>query len=136
MVARSQACWVAFGDDAGVAAGLSQRLFEATGEVMFCGDAIADPLTGIHAALAAWAGYLRGGGELLSLSLRDVTAHCAEFGSAGGPDFYRERYRAWNQVLGKSGVQAAAPRIRVATAEARPLGIDTQRVLTEFGISC
>jgi hypothetical protein len=68
--------WVAFGDDAAVAAGLSQRVFESCGEMLFCGDAVADPLTGLHAALAAWHGWKSGGGMLLDISMRDVVAHC------------------------------------------------------------
>lgn len=72
--------WVAFGDDAAVAAGLSQRVFESCGEMLFCGDAVADPLTGLHAALAAWHGWQSGGGSLLDISMRDVVANCLAFG--------------------------------------------------------
>lgn len=71
--------WVAFGDDAAVAAGLSQRVFEQCGEMLFCGDAVADPLTGLHAALAAWHGWSSGGGQLLDISMRDVVVNCLEF---------------------------------------------------------
>lgn len=131
-----QANWIAFGDDAGVAAGLSQLLFDATGETLFCGDAIADPLTGMHAALAAWTGYLRGGGELISLSLRDVVAHCIRVGCEFDARSVRERYRDWMAVLKKSGVQAAAPITRVPSTAAHALGADTQAVLAEFGIAC
>ena len=45
--------WIGFGDDCGVAGGLSRALFDATGKIGFVGDAMADPLTGIFAALAA-----------------------------------------------------------------------------------
>ncbi len=74
-----QANWVAYGDDAGVAAGLSDLLHRATGRWMFCGDAIADPLTGMHAALAALATWRSGGGALLSLSLVGTVRHCIRF---------------------------------------------------------
>jgi len=131
-----QANWIAFGDDAGVAAGLSQALVDATGEALFCGDAIADPLTGMHAALAAWATYLRGGGELLELSLCDVVAHCVRFGHAMDSRTARERYRDWMAVLEKSGEKIAAPSARVPIAAARALGADTQAVLAEFDIAC
>ena len=43
---------------------------------MFCGDAIADPMTGMHAALAAYASWLAGGGHLLSLSLVQTIQNC------------------------------------------------------------
>lgn len=131
-----QGNWIAFGDDAGVAAGLSQLLFDATGEPLFCGDAIADPLTGMHAALAAWAGYLRGGGELLDLSLRDVVAHCIHFGSEIDPRSTSERYRDWMAVLEQSGASVGEPRARTPAARAHALGVDTQAVLAEFGIAC
>jgi hypothetical protein len=72
--------WVAFGDDAAVAAGLSQRVFEHCGDMLFCGDAVADPLTGLHAALAAWHGWQSGGGCVLDIAMRDVVANCLAFG--------------------------------------------------------
>lgn len=131
-----QSNWVAFGDDAGVAGGLSQLLFDVTGEALFCADAIADPLTGMHAALAAWAGYLRGGGGLVALSLRDVVTHCAQFGGALDRQSAQERYRDWSNVLDKSGQAVVAPRVRVANAAARALGADTQAILAEFDIAC
>lgn len=68
--------WVAFGDDAAVAGGLSARIYESTGQWLFCGDAIADPLTGLHAALAAYASWTAGGGHLISLSLVNTIHHC------------------------------------------------------------
>ena len=38
-----QANWIAYGDDAGIAAGLSAILHEVTGDWLICGDAVADP---------------------------------------------------------------------------------------------
>ena len=74
-----EANWIAYGDDAGVAAGLSAILHQATGQWMFCGDAIADPLTGMHAAVAALASWHGGGGHLVSLSLVETVQHCIRF---------------------------------------------------------
>ena len=71
--------WVAYGDDAGVAAGLSALLQRTTGQWLFAGDAIADPLTGMHAALAALASWRLGGGQLLSVSLVETVQHCLGF---------------------------------------------------------
>jgi hypothetical protein len=62
-----------------VAAGLSQLIHGQTGRWLFCGDAIADPLTGMHAALAALASVRAGGGHLLSLSLHQTVRHCLTF---------------------------------------------------------
>ena len=42
---------------------------------VFCGDAIADPIAGIHAALAAFTAWQDGGGVLLDVSLRNAVAH-------------------------------------------------------------
>jgi CoA-transferase family III len=66
-----QANWVAFGDDAAVSGGL----VDATdSDAVFCGDAIADPLTGLHAAVEVVKSLGRGGGELIDLSMADVAA--------------------------------------------------------------
>lgn len=62
---------VAFGDDAAVAGGLVG--WNST-EPVFCGDAIADPLTGICGALAVAAAAHGGGGVLIDLPMRAVAA--------------------------------------------------------------
>lgn len=62
---------VAFGDDAAVAGGL---VGSAAGTPVFCGDAIADPLTGLAAALAVVESVRRGGGELIDVSMAAVAA--------------------------------------------------------------
>ncbi len=67
--------WIGYGDDVAVAAGLSARHFEQYGKWQILGDAIADPLTGLHAALACVASQLNGGGELLDVSMFGVTAY-------------------------------------------------------------
>jgi hypothetical protein len=61
----------AFGDDAAVAGGL---VGIAAGGPVFCGDAIADPLTGLEAALAALESLGRGGGELIHVCMAAVAA--------------------------------------------------------------
>lgn len=71
-----EANWIAYGDDAGVAGGLSAEIYRATGTWMFCGDAIADPMTGLHAALAALASQKAGGGHLISVPMVKVIRHC------------------------------------------------------------
>jgi len=123
--------WVAFGDDGAVAGGLSQVMLECTGRAMFCGDAIADPLTGMHAALAAWAGYRQGGGRLLALNLRDVIAHGVRFAGLEDRDVLRSRYAEWTQRV--AAAEAVVPSPRSITARARPSGADTQAVLAELG---
>ncbi|SMB21132.1 L-carnitine dehydratase/bile acid-inducible protein F [Sterolibacterium denitrificans] len=129
--------WIAYGDDAGVAAGLSGVMLDLTGEPMFCGDAIADPLTGWHAALAALAAYLGGGGQLVALALTDVARHCAQFRLPGERAALHARWRDWQAEIAAAGIDAAClPLPRRAPAAARPLGADTAAILQELGISC
>jgi len=126
--------WIAFGDDAGVAAGLSRMLRDCTGLPMFCGDAVADPLTGLHAALLAWNSLLRGGGRLLSVALHDVVAHCIEFATAGEGDALRKLNAEWSALVTDRDV--ASPRARQLTrGRARAPGADTVTVLSELGIA-
>jgi hypothetical protein len=66
---------VAFGDDAAVAGGLVARAPDGT--PVFCGDAIADPLTGLYAAVAALASREAGGGHLLDVAMAGVAAELA-----------------------------------------------------------
>src|SRR6185503_12810402 len=81
-----QGQWAGYGDDTAVAAGLSALMREATGgSDLFVGDAIADPLAGLHAALAALADQRTGGGSLLAIALHDVVAHCLDFDRPGDP---------------------------------------------------
>ncbi|MCP5001102.1 MAG: CoA transferase, partial [Hyphomicrobiales bacterium] len=110
--------WVAFGDDAGVAAGLSREMDRVHGAPVFVGDAIADPLTGLHAAAAALAAWQKGGGVLLDISLQGVVAHCLGSGLASLDTQTEVR-------------QAVA---RETNAKAPQLGADTQAVLGELGI--
>jgi hypothetical protein len=123
--------WIAYGDDGAVAGGLSQVMWDCSGRAMFCGDAIADPLTGLHAALAAWSSFERGGGRLLSLALRDVVAHCVAF--AGLPDRAASQacVAEWNRHVRESDV--AAPSSRAINDKARTLGADTLEVLSGAG---
>jgi hypothetical protein len=131
-----QGQWVAFGDDAAVAAGLSSLMFESSGQRMFCGDAIADPLTGLHAALAAWSSWLGGGGRLLSVALAEVVAHCLQFELPQTAALRRARAEEWRQQILIAGEPIAPPRARRAVAPAAALGADTVAVLSELGIPC
>ncbi len=135
---RSPACAqrIAYGDDAGVAAGLSRLLYEQHGQYAICGDAIADPITGLHAALAASALWRQGHGGLLDINLCDVVRH------ASHP---RCDMSAW-QVTGDAGQwwihkgtqrqPIAAPRARQSRGQAPALGADNAVLIEEFKLSC
>lgn len=112
-----QANWIAYGDDAGVAAGLSAIMHRVSGQWTICGDAIADSLTGMHAALAAWASWKEGGGHLIDLSLLRTLEHCiAQTQPADGD--YSRRYESWNQWLRDKAITAADPQARTIRSSA------------------
>ncbi len=76
---------VGLGDEAAFAAGLADVMAAGWGQPCFAGDAIADPLTGLHAALAAWAGW-GGAGRLIPLSLSGTTSFALCERVATGPE--------------------------------------------------
>ncbi len=108
--------WIAYGDDAGIAAGLSAILHRATDQWLVCGDAVADPLTGLHAALAGWGAWLSGGGQLLDLPLAGVVGHCISATAPADGD-YRARQARWKQFLRDRQIAPQPPRPR---DESRP----------------
>jgi hypothetical protein len=78
--------WVAFGDDAAVAGGLTART--STGGPVFLSDAVADPVTGLFGAAAVLRSLAQGGGHLIDLPLAGAAAAVARgeggLGSRGG----------------------------------------------------
>ena len=121
---------VAFGDDAAVAAGAAHAVADDAGP-LFCADAIADPLTGLHAALAAWSSWRSGGGALLDLSLCDVTAHALAFAPTG--EFAIEGTAQDPRVIaGGEQARVAAPRARSVCVHARAPGADTEALRHEL----
>jgi CoA-transferase family III len=103
---RDQPDRPAFGDDAAVAGGLVGG--GADGPV-FCGDAIADPLTGLEAARAVGESLRRGGGEVVEVSMAQVAA----------------RYAALPQSPDSA---AESPTLPPAFPPASPLGADNAAV--------
>jgi hypothetical protein len=67
--------WVGFGDDAAIAGGLVGR--DPDGEPVFCGDAIADPITGLAGAVAVLGALDAGGGQLIDLAMSRAAAAAA-----------------------------------------------------------
>ena len=128
--------WIAFGDDAGVAAGLSSLMQQVTGRPLFCGDAIADPLAGIHAAVAGLLSHRSGGGRLLSIALRDVVAHCVGFARPPDAAAWRKRWQVWTVEARSQELDATPPCARTAGGPARPLGTDDDSALAGWGDAC
>jgi crotonobetainyl-CoA:carnitine CoA-transferase CaiB-like acyl-CoA transferase len=138
---------VGFGDD--VAAGSGLVATDADGHPLFCGDAIADPLTGLTAALlAADAARAPAGGALLDIAMSGVvaatldTAAAGSLAAAGSPAGERaERSAAarhgadgWVVDTASGPVQVAQPHRRRVRGRAAELGEHTAEVLAELGI--
>jgi CoA-transferase family III len=77
---RDQPDRPAFGDDAAVAGGLVGG--DERGPV-FCGDAVADPLSGLEATRAIGESLRRGGGEVIDVAMAQVAARYAALPPAG-----------------------------------------------------
>jgi hypothetical protein len=106
---RGQPDRSAFGDDAAVAGGLVGAGVDGP---VFCGDAIADPLSGLEAARAVGQSLRRGGGELIEVSMAQVAA----------------RYGALPKAASASAVRVAHPQPPPAGPSAPPLGADNTAV--------
>ena len=106
---------VAFGDDAAVGGGL---VAWNGGDPLFCGDAVADPLTGLAAADACLSALRSGGRWFLDVSMASVSAEL------NGPT-----------LPVPAGLNVAAPHARPVEFRASELGSDTADVLLEFGIT-
>jgi CoA-transferase family III len=98
----------AFGDDAAVAGGL---VGAAADGPVFCGDAIADPLSGLEAARAVGESLRRGGGEVIEVSMAQVAAR------------YAALPQSWN-----SAAPADRPQAPPAVPSASALGADNAAV--------
>ena len=140
----AQGNWAGFGDDVAMAAGAGARTMatgrSAThdGAPAFCGDAIADPLTGLHAAVAALAYWQTGRSALLDISLYAVTRSALAAGREGGspqeiqarvetvpPPTTTEKPEAnWRVVTAEGSETVAAPRARPPGGRAAALGAD------------
>jgi crotonobetainyl-CoA:carnitine CoA-transferase CaiB-like acyl-CoA transferase len=105
---RDQPDRPAFGDDAAVAGGLVG--ITADGPV-FCGDAIADPLSGLEAARAVGESLRRGGGEVIEVSMAQVAARYAAL--TPSPD---------------SDAPAESPTLPPTATPSPPLGADNAAV--------
>jgi hypothetical protein len=115
--------WVGFGDDCGVAGGLSAALLAASGRVGFVGDAIADPLTGILTARLAWERWRSGAGARIIVSMSGTVASAIADERMRGSQAFDDTLKAWAAAAG-----APFPPVFARTAgTVRPFGADTAR---------
>ncbi len=100
--ARSpQRDWVGFGDDTAVAGGLTAALFQASGTIGFGGDAPADPLAGIVAALAGWRAWRSGKAQRIAAAMSGIVAAALDEERAIDPAGLTATLRDWNEARGK-----------------------------------
>lgn len=107
---------VAFGDDAAAAAGLVARCED--GRPVFCGDALADPLSGVHAAAVGLAMWTGGCGGLVDVAMRDVVAS-----TMAGTTGLAHPARSARQRDGACQLDTASGPVEVAEPSARPVGV-------------
>jgi hypothetical protein len=122
-VAGDAADWVGFGDDCGVAGGLSAALLAASGQVGFVGDAIADPLTGILTARLAWERWKSGAGARIIVSMSGTVASAIAEERARGSPAFDDALNAWAEAEGTPFPSVPTR----AAGTVRPFGADTAR---------
>jgi crotonobetainyl-CoA:carnitine CoA-transferase CaiB-like acyl-CoA transferase len=122
---------VAFGDDAAVAGGLVA--YDDDGAPVFAGDAIADPISGLCAAVGALQAVRDGGGVIVDVAMRDAVAHVA-----GSPEPSTSSFAVratgedtWEIVDGCARQAVLAPRNPRVEGRAPALGAHTAAVLAE-----
>ena len=123
---------VGFGDDVAASAGLVA--LGAWDEPVFCGDAIADPLTGVTAAALALTAPADGSGMLWDVAMADAVAATLDPEPAGLAPPARRAGDAWVVDTAEGPVPVAAPHRRAVAGDAPPSGADTAAVLRELGI--
>ena len=124
---------VGFGDD--VAAGAGLVALDADETPVFCGDALADPLTGLTAAALALTAPDDGSGVLWDVAMADVVAATLPSEPLRASPTSARRSRAgWVVETEEGEVPVALPRARAATGTAPAPGAHTAEVLAELGI--
>ncbi len=118
--------WVGVGNDCAVAGGTARALAQATGEIGYVGDALADPLTGITAALEGWRAYAAGEAVRLGFAMSAITARALAEERAFDSTLLDNELRAWGAAKGK-----LFPKVlrRAMLAPVRELGADTEKWL-------
>ncbi|MFA1541862.1 CoA transferase [Actinomadura monticuli] len=123
---------VGFGDDVAAGAGLVCR--GAGLSPLFCGDAIADPLTGLTAAVLA-ATAPPGGGVLWDVSMTDVVASTLTPGPPSPSTVAFPHRDGWAFETESGPVPVARPMARTPSGTAPAPGADTSAVLRELGLA-
>jgi hypothetical protein len=135
---------VGFGDDVAVSAGLVARDYK--GQPVFCGDALADPLTGLVAAELAMSALGTGRGVLLDIAMSAVVTATlaprhgdyAPGGATPAEPHHSPAARSagddWVVDTGFGPVPVARPRARTPSGRAAAPGEHTDEVLRQLRI--
>ena len=123
---------IGFGDDVAAGAGLVAR--DGRGEPVFCGDALADPLTGLVAAELAMSAPENGRGWLFDVAMSRVVAATLGATPESPAQPVRRVGAGWVVDSPAGPVPVAAPRYRAATGNAPGPGEHTSEVLRALGI--
>ncbi|WP_305092922.1 CoA transferase [Prescottella sp. R16] len=135
ITARGRDCAVVgFGDDVAASSGLVA--LDEAGLPMFVGDAVADPLTGLTAAVRAMSVPPDGSaGHLWEVSMADVVAATLD-GVDADPPRVHWRGDRWLVATDDGEIEIARPGRRPGAPVRAPApGHDTARVLRELGLS-
>lgn len=114
---------IGFGDDVAVGAGL---VAWDHGVPMPCGDALADPLTGLVAAAAAMSALGEEDASLIDVSMEAV---CASAIGPVEPHTVTRTSQGWELAHAAGTVTVEPPRVRRPTGRAGALGADNATVL-------
>ena len=128
--------WIAFGDDAAMAAGLAWSPDPDQDDPCFCGDAIADPITGLHLAALVLAHLRKGRGGLLELSLFECVSHAASLAAPDPLPAIERGERGWNVVESGRPLPVAQPRMRPVSARAPALRRPDALLLSHWRSGC
>jgi hypothetical protein len=123
--------WVGFGDDCGVAGGLTAALREASSRDGFVGDAIADPLTGIYSAIIAWRAWQSHRGGRFGVGMSRVAATALAEAFAQNPVQLNACLQAWSLAQGRPFPTVTRRAITTLPA----FGQDTHAYMSRFA-SC
>ncbi len=123
---------VGFGDDVAAGAGLVAQ--DARGEPVFCGDALADPLTGLFAAELALSAPENGRGRLFDVAMSQVVSATLAPAPGSPTGTARRDGPGWAVDTCDGAVPVAAPRRRTIDGHAPEPGEHTTEVLRELRI--
>jgi len=107
-------------------AGLGRIMDRAHGQPCFVGDAIADPINGLHLALAIQSTLRQGGGVLMDISMRDVL----RYAMGEVPENLGQIAKEWQAMADQDN--APFYPMRTSVGQARSLGEDTKCIIAEL----